>query len=74
MTDDAPNRKQRRILRWEKVHQRVARSRTQVWRDIRASKFPAPVKLGPNSVGWYEDEIDAWIEARARVSYGEEAA
>ena len=30
------------------------------------SDFPAKVQLGPNSVGWYEDELDAWLEHRRR--------
>ncbi len=27
-------------------------------------KFPKPVRLGKNSVGFVEEEIDAWIKAR----------
>jgi len=26
--------------------------------------FPRPIALGPRSVGWIEEEVDAWIEAR----------
>lgn len=29
--------------------------------------FPQPVRLGANAVGWYEDEIDAWLASRPRV-------
>ena len=28
-------------------------------------KFPKPVELGENSVGFVEAELDAWLEARA---------
>lgn len=59
----------RRILRWPDVYNLIGRSRTQVWRDIRADKFPAPVQLGPNAVGWYSDEIAAWQESRPRAAY-----
>ena len=59
----------RRVLRWDAVHERISKSRAQVWRDIRAGKFPAPITLGGNSVGWYADEIDAWLAARPRVNY-----
>jgi len=31
--------------------------------------FPAPVELGPNSIGWFEDEIDDWLAARRRRTY-----
>lgn len=53
---------------------KVNKSRTTLWRDIRAGKFPAPVQLGPNSIGFYEDEVDAWLVSRPRVNYAPEAA
>lgn len=31
-------------------------------------EFPAKVSLGPRAVGWAEDEISAWIEARIAQS------
>ena len=36
-----------------------------LWRWTRCRDFPAPIKLGPNSVGWLEAEIDDWLAARA---------
>ncbi len=45
-------------------------ARVQIWRNVQAGNFPAPLELGPNSIGWYEDEIDAWLEARPRRTYG----
>lgn len=62
----------RTIIRWPEVHRRTGRSRTQVWRDIRAGKFPVPVQLGPNAIGWYSDEIEAWQTDRPRVNYAPE--
>jgi predicted DNA-binding transcriptional regulator AlpA len=41
-----------------------------MWRDVRAGKFPAPIELGPNSIGFYTDELDQWIETRPRRLYG----
>jgi predicted DNA-binding transcriptional regulator AlpA len=32
---------------------------------IKEQGFPAGVKLGPNCRAWPEDEIDAWLKARA---------
>ena len=46
------------------------RNRVQIWRDIRAGTFPAPIELGPNSIGWYEEEVDAWLASRPRRTYG----
>ncbi len=66
----------RRLLRWPEVHKRYGKSRTQVWRDVRAGKFPAPVQIGPNSVGWWSDELDAHDETLSKVAWApdEEAA
>ena len=60
----------RKIVRTKKVMERVGKSRVQIWRDVRANKFPAPVSLGPNSIGWYEDEVERWLETRPRRTYG----
>jgi len=62
--------KARRIIRGPVVEDRSGKSRVQIWRDVKAGKFPAPVQLGPNSVGWYEDEVDAWLASRPRRTYG----
>ena len=59
----------RKIIKAKPVAQRVGKSRVQIWRDVRAGKFPSPVSLGPNSIGWFEDEIDLWLAARPRCSY-----
>jgi prophage regulatory protein len=60
----------RRIIRGPQVESRVGKSRVSIWRDVKAGTFPAPVQIGPNSIGWYEDEIDAWLAARPRRTYG----
>jgi hypothetical protein len=31
---------------------------------IRSGNFPAPIRLGSQSVGWFEAEITAWIDAQ----------
>ena len=67
----APNSVQvktgRKIIRLPEVQERIPKSRTQIWRDVRAGKFPAPVSLGPNSIGWYSDEIDEYQAFLRRV-------
>tara|TARA_B110001469_G_C9413788_1_gene211569 strand:+ start:378 stop:611 length:234 start_codon:yes stop_codon:yes gene_type:complete len=44
--------------------QRLAggKSRSTIWRWSKDSsnKFPAPVKIGANSIGWAEEDIIAW--------------
>jgi len=39
-------------------------SRQHINRLERSRKFPAHVNLGENTVGWVEDEIDAWLTAK----------
>ena len=53
-----------RILRQRQVIERVGYSPMHLWRLEKAGKFPLRVRLGPNSVGWVEEEIDTWIENR----------
>lgn len=59
----------RHIIREREVRERTKLSRSQRWRRVRNQTFPTPVQLGPNSMGWYEDEIEAWLAARPRVHY-----
>ena len=58
----------RPMLRWKDIHALLKRSRTQIWRDEKAGKFPKRVRTGPNSVAWYADEIAKHQTALARVA------
>lgn len=59
-----------RILRgYQSVQDLTGKSRTQIWRNVRDGSFPAPIELGPNSVGWYEEEVLAWLNERPRRIY-----
>ena len=53
-----------RILRTRDVLERlnVGRSTLADWR--RNGRFPQPIPLGPNAVGWLEDDVDAWLNER----------
>ncbi len=64
----------RTISRWPVVKARFGKSGTQVWRDIRAGRFPAPIQLGPNSIGWYDDELDAHEAKLKLVAYAPAAS
>ena len=60
----------RKILSGKEVGRRTDRSRVQRWRDVKAGAFPSPVEIGPNRIGWFEDEVEAWLESRPRRTYG----
>jgi len=55
-----------RFLRLSQVVERVGLSPMTLWRRERKTPptFPRRVPLGPNSVGWKEDEIEAWCAER----------
>ncbi len=52
-----------RILRKREVLSIIGKSESTLYRDIHAGRFPAPVRLGENSVGWREDHIKDWLDA-----------
>jgi prophage regulatory protein len=58
----------RRIIRKKALRGKVPLSDSQIWRLEQQDKFPRRVQLGPMAVGWYEDEVDDWIETRERAS------
>ena len=62
----------RRLLRAKQVIERMGWSRTTLWRRVRAGDFPAPVSTGKNSIGFYEDEVNAAQANLPRVSYAPE--
>ena len=35
-----------------------------IYREMKAGKFPRPVRIGPKAVRWVEAEIREWTEAR----------
>lgn len=35
------------------------RSRTSLYRDIADGRFPAPVRTGPHSIGWFDSTLQA---------------
>lgn len=53
-----------RILRLPQVQVRVGLSVMTIWRRQKDGTFPHRVRLGPNSVGWVEEEIEAWCAQR----------
>lgn len=54
-----------RFIRKLEAAKRVGWHSSHVMRQARAGKFPKPVTLGPNSVAFVEDELEAWMQARA---------
>ena len=52
------------ILRLPSVKTRTGLSRSTIYLRIREDKFPKPINLGDQAVGWLETEIDEWLESQ----------
>ena len=57
-----------RILRRKEVEEKtgLARSTIYSWMKREEGAFPKPIRLGARSVGWLEEEIDAWLDERLK--------
>jgi prophage regulatory protein len=55
-----------RYLRRAEVLNLRACSYSTLYRDIKAGRFPAPYRLGSNSVRWRSDEVEAWLANRPK--------
>lgn len=53
------------LERMEKVRERTALSRSELYRRIKIGEFPRPVAIGLRAVAWRSSDVDAWIAARA---------
>jgi prophage regulatory protein len=54
----------RKILRRRQVIEKTGLSRATIQRQEAAGQFPARIQLSENSVGWWSDEIDQYLESR----------
>jgi prophage regulatory protein len=53
-----------RILSKRQLKEMVLYSPQHVARLEKAGKFPQRIQLGPNRVGWVEDEVLDWLQKR----------
>lgn len=52
------------VWRLRDVLRRVGVSRSTLYRYVHVERFPPPVRLGPNCVGWRVAEVEAWLASR----------
>jgi prophage regulatory protein len=53
-----------KILRLIGVLDALGISKSTVYQWVADGKFPAPIRLGPRSVGWKQSDVEAWLESR----------
>ena len=70
----APARGSRRAILYPEVRRKVPFSRQWLLILEKQNAFPRRFKLGPGTVAWFEDEVDAWLEARAAQREQQEEA
>lgn len=69
-----------RLVNWRQIGERINRSRSWIFAQVRAGKFPAPLALPdlPGRALWTEKSVSDWLdqqvaaakaraEARARI-------
>ena len=44
---------------------RTSLSQPTLYRQIKAGRFPKPVRISPRRVAWPVEAIEAWLEARS---------
>ena len=54
-----------KILRMPAVKRKLSISKATIYRWIKNGEFPAPLQLGPRTVGWSEDSIEKWLASRS---------
>ena len=54
-----------RVIRKPELMNRIGLSDASVWRMERKGMFPRRIRLGGNSVGWFESEINRWFAQKA---------
>ena len=55
---------ERTIYRERDVLAVLGISKATLWRWRRAGGFPAPIQLGPNTVGWRREDVENWLKTR----------
>ncbi|WP_328994432.1 helix-turn-helix transcriptional regulator [Pseudomonas aeruginosa] len=58
------------LLRLPSVCAQVGLSKSQIYRLIRAGEFPAPIRLGPNSVAWSAEHVSSWVQWKIAFGQG----
>lgn len=60
----------KKILRLPETCDRTGLGKSSIYAKIKTGDFPQPVRLGPRSIGFLEENINNWIETRARGVHG----
>ena len=62
------------LMRRKEVEERTCLARTTIYRKMRASTFPLPLKISERAVRWRSSDIDEYIESRPLATGEAQAA
>lgn len=62
-----------RIIREPERRKLTGISKTTWWRLTKKGMAPQAVKLSSNAVGWFQSDIEAWLNNRRNCSVTEQA-
>jgi|RhiMetdeSRZDD1v2_1073273.scaffolds.fasta_scaffold01108_6 prophage regulatory protein len=63
-------RQARRVIRgWQGLFEYTGLRRTQLQTMVAEGRFPAPVRLGPRAIGWYENDIAKYQDKLSRKQH-----
>jgi len=54
-----------RITRKPELFSRLGLSDATIWRMERAGKFPRRIQIGGKAVGWFDSEINNWMNQKS---------
>ncbi len=60
-----------KIIRLPEVQELTGLKRTTIYEKMKAGEFPIQIALTSRSVGWLQNEVEAWIQSkisRTRIS------
>jgi len=66
--------KVRRVLRLPETIHKTGLGRDSIYRGGRQGWFPKHIKISERASGWFEDELDEYLERRAAERDRDEAA
>lgn len=50
-----------KIIRMPALEQKVGLKKSAIYKRIKESDFPKPVRFGSHATGWLESDVDDWI-------------
>ncbi len=60
-----------KILRLPVVKENTGLSRSTIYLRMANNEFPKPISLGGRAVGWFEEDIQNWLDEKRKESRGE---